>query len=128
MQSPRSASHVARFLSSDRTIVSCRVARHRWPVWPLHPPDPPDPAGAGDVHTMKMAVGNDCSEGSMFESNLVHRGKGAPLLGWSRASSRSASGSQQLPGFDMPENGSSVSAQIRVQSATLHYYGGKIFS
>ena len=78
----------------------------------------------GGVHTMSMSVGND-AEGSIFESSLIHRGKGAPLPERSLGNSRSASGSKQLPGFDMPENGSSMSTAVRIQSAALHYYGGK---
>ena len=78
----------------------------------------------GGVHTMSMSVGND-AEGSIFESSLIHRGKGAPLPERSLGNSRSASGSKQLPGFDMPENGSSTSTAVRIQSAALHYYGGK---
>ena len=78
----------------------------------------------GGVHTMSMSVGND-AEGSIFESSLIHRGKGAPLPERPLGNSRSASGSKQLPGFDMPENGSSMSTAVRIQSAALHYYGGK---
>jgi len=78
----------------------------------------------GGVHTMSMSVGKD-AEGSIFESSLVHRGKGAPLPERSLGNSRSASGSKQLPGFDMPENGSSMSTAVRIQSAALHYYAGK---
>ena len=59
----------------------------------------------GGVHTMSMSVGND-TEGSIFESNLIHRGKGAPLPERYLCNSRNASGSLQLPGIDMPENGS----------------------
>ena len=78
----------------------------------------------GGVHTMNMAVAND-AEGIIFESHLKHWGKGAPLPEQSVGSTRSASVSTPLPGFDMPQDGSSSPAPIRIESATIHYYGGK---
>ena len=78
----------------------------------------------GGVHTMNMAVAND-AEGTIFESHLKHWGKGAPLPEQSVGSIRSASVSKPLPGFDMPRDGSSSPTPIRIESATIHYYGGK---
>ena len=78
----------------------------------------------GGVHTMNMAVANN-AEGTIFESHLKHWGKGAPLPQQSVGSIRSASVSKPLPGFDMPRDGSSSPASIRIESAAIHYYGGK---
>ena len=77
------------------------------------------------VHAMNMAVTTNDAQGTIFESALKHRGKGAPLPEQSVGSVRSASTSEPLPGFDMPQDGSTSAAPIRIQSATLHYYGGK---
>ena len=79
----------------------------------------------GGVHAMNMAVTTNDAQGTIFESPLKHRGKGAPLPEQSVGSVRSASTSEPLPGFDMPQDGSSSPAQIRIESATIHYYGGK---
>ena len=79
----------------------------------------------GGVHTMNMAVTTNDAQGTIFESPLKHRGKGAPLPEQSVGRLRSASASEPLPGFDMPQDGSESPAPIRIESATLHYYAGK---
>ena len=73
----------------------------------------------GSVHTMCMAAGENDAEGCIFERSLSHRGKGAPKppLG-KRAAAK-------LPGFTMPSDGSSVAKPVMIQSAALHFYGGK---
>ena len=71
------------------------------------------------VHTMCMAAGGNDAEGCIFESPLIHRGKGAPEppLGKRTAA--------KLPGFTMPSDGSHAAKLMMIQSAALHFYGGK---
>ena len=73
----------------------------------------------GGWHTMRMAAVENNAEGCIFESPLSHRGKGAPEppLGKRTAA--------KLPGFTMPSDGSSVAKPVMIQSAALHFYGGK---
>ena len=68
---------------------------------------------------MCMAAGGKDAEGCIFESPLIHRGKGAPEppLG-KRAAAK-------LPGFTMPSDGSHAAKLMMIQSAALHFYGGK---
>ena len=66
---------------------------------------------------MRMAAVENNAEGCIFESALVHRGKGAPIPSDRERGSK-------LTGFTMPSDGSSVATRVAIQSAALHYYGG----
>ena len=71
----------------------------------------------GGSHTMRMAAVENNAEGCIFESALIHRGKGAPIPPDRERGSK-------LTGFTMPSDGSSVATRVAIQSAALHYYGG----
>ena len=68
----------------------------------------------GNVHTLSMAAG----EGCIFESWLVHRGKGAP------EPTRRAR-NEELPGFTMMDTVVQDARRVRIQSAGIHFYGGR---
>jgi hypothetical protein len=71
----------------------------------------------GGWHAMRMAAVEKNAEGCIFESALIHRGKGAPIpLDRERGS--------KLTGFTMWSDGSSEAKRVTIQSAALHYYGG----
>ena len=68
-------------------------------------------------YCMRMAAVENNAEGCIFESALVHRGKGAPIPSDRERGSK-------LTGFTMPSDGSTVATRVAIQSAALHYYGG----
>jgi hypothetical protein len=81
----------------------------------------------GGCHTMRMAADGDNAEGCIFESPLIHRGKGAPIPSSPKCGRRCASklhGASKLDGFSMWSDGSSEAKHVPIQSAALHYYGG----
>ena len=81
----------------------------------------------GGCHTMRMAADGDNAEGCIFESPLIHRGKGAPIPSSPKCGRRWASkldDASKLDGFSMWSDGSSEAKRVTIQSAALHYYGG----
>ena len=59
---------------------------------------------------MRMAAVENNAEGCIFESALIHRGKGAPIPPDRERGSK-------LTGFTMPSDSSSVATRVAIQSA-----------